>query len=304
MPSRKSRILVIEDDVDLAKILVTYLSSRGYFVDFVHDGASALTYASRHSYDAVICDLGLPNMDGIEVIRELKTSERNAQTPILVASGQLDDARIEALNQLRVIKTISKPYAPTQIDAELAKIAQAHNQAKGYAGGVIELFARCSNEIIDFYTGQVATMGKAEIRKEKERLGPIAATIDLYGTVLYGYMNLQCNPLLLRAIGAKAYGPAAPPPEQLTDFAAELCNQIAGRLKTVCSEMGVSVVIGLPYLHNGAEITVPRKLSTPPIHIPFSFSSGAEAHVEFALGEPDDLISSLETKDFPIFVYG
>ena len=59
------RLLVVEDDLPLAEALTTLLTSSGYAVDCVHDGASAEALAAAEQFDLVILDLNLPQMDGL-----------------------------------------------------------------------------------------------------------------------------------------------------------------------------------------------------------------------------------------------
>ncbi|CAN5811779.1 response regulator transcription factor [soil metagenome] len=66
------RLLVVEDEVDLADAVVRGLRREGYAVDVVHDGAAALDVLGVHAYDLVCLDLGLPDMDGLALCRRLR----------------------------------------------------------------------------------------------------------------------------------------------------------------------------------------------------------------------------------------
>jgi hypothetical protein len=79
------RILLVEDNLSLAEGLVTLLRQSGYAVDVVHDGASAEALAAAESFDLVILDLNLPQMDGIEVLRKMRARKNPAAVMILTA---------------------------------------------------------------------------------------------------------------------------------------------------------------------------------------------------------------------------
>jgi len=85
------RLLIAEDEVDLAEALTAFFEHNRFTVDAVHDGLSAYEYACMDSYDAIILDVMMPKMDGIEVLRKLR--EKGDRTPImmLTAKAQKDD---------------------------------------------------------------------------------------------------------------------------------------------------------------------------------------------------------------------
>ena len=84
-----STLLLVEDDPQLRRALALTLRSRGYSVTDVGDGASALDLLARSRVDAVILDLGLPDIDGIDVIRRLRPG---LSTPIVVLSARRDQS--------------------------------------------------------------------------------------------------------------------------------------------------------------------------------------------------------------------
>lgn len=80
------RILLVEDDESLGEGLRTALRRAAYAVDWLRDGASALTAIRDGGFDLVVLDLGLPHVDGIEVIRQARRA--GAEVPILVLSAR------------------------------------------------------------------------------------------------------------------------------------------------------------------------------------------------------------------------
>src|SRR3954454_13326490 len=80
------RILLIEDNQDLAATLWDYLESHGYAVDHAADGVRGLRLAMGGEHDLVVLDLGLPRLDGLEVCRQLRAAGR--QVPVLMLTGR------------------------------------------------------------------------------------------------------------------------------------------------------------------------------------------------------------------------
>jgi DNA-binding response OmpR family regulator len=81
------RILVIEDNQDIAANLGDFLEDRGHTVDFAADGITGLHLAVVHDFDAIVLDLNLPGLDGLEVCRKLRNEARK-QTPVLVLTAR------------------------------------------------------------------------------------------------------------------------------------------------------------------------------------------------------------------------
>lgn len=66
------RTLIVEDDIRLARALERILQENGYLVDTVHDGASGRDWAIVGPYNAIVCDVMLPGMDGFEAVRAIR----------------------------------------------------------------------------------------------------------------------------------------------------------------------------------------------------------------------------------------
>ena len=85
------RLLIAEDELDLAEALTVFFEKNQFSVDAVNDGFAAYEYGSTGEYDAIILDVMMPKMNGIEVLRKLR--EEGIHTPVmmLTAKGQKDD---------------------------------------------------------------------------------------------------------------------------------------------------------------------------------------------------------------------
>lgn len=117
------RILVIEDNSDIAANLGDYLEDRGHTVDFAADGVTGLHLAVVHEFDAIVLDLNLPGMDGLEVCRKLRNEARK-QTPVLMLT-----ARDSLDNKLAGFDSgaddyLIKPFALQEVDVRLNALAR------------------------------------------------------------------------------------------------------------------------------------------------------------------------------------
>ncbi|WP_329436522.1 MULTISPECIES: response regulator [unclassified Streptomyces] len=111
-----TRVLVVEDDPQLVRALVINLQARQYGVDPAPDGATALRLAAARQPDAVVLDLGLPDMDGTDVIKALRGWTR---VPILVLSARrASDEKVAALDA-GADDYITKPFSMDELLARL-----------------------------------------------------------------------------------------------------------------------------------------------------------------------------------------
>lgn len=114
-----ARILVVEDDREIVDVLRRTLRADGFTVEGVGDGAAALETAPDFLPDLVILDLGLPDMDGEEVCRELRLGQETARVPILMltARTELDD-RVSGLDS-GADDYLTKPFEREEILARI-----------------------------------------------------------------------------------------------------------------------------------------------------------------------------------------
>ena len=118
-PATRGRILLVEDEPALVRALRINLRARHYEVATASAGRAALTEAARRPPDAVILDLGLPDLDGIEVIRELRTW---SQAPVIVLSGRAGPGdKIGALDA-GADDYVTKPFSMEELLARLRAV--------------------------------------------------------------------------------------------------------------------------------------------------------------------------------------
>ncbi|WP_367318692.1 response regulator [Streptomyces sp. HUAS ZL42] len=111
-----TRVLVVEDDPQLVRALVINMRARQYGVDAAPDGATALRLAAARQPDVVVLDLGLPDMDGVEVIKALRGWTR---VPVLVLSARTaSDEKVAALDA-GADDYITKPFSMNELLARL-----------------------------------------------------------------------------------------------------------------------------------------------------------------------------------------
>ena len=131
------RVLIVEDEIDLADSLAEGLRNEGYLVEVVHDGAAALVRAGQSDVDIMILDRDLPLLHGDAVCRTLRGQQHPMRILMLTASGTLDD-RVTGLD-LGADDYLAKPFAYVELLARLRALgrrASEGNRVVLTAGGV------------------------------------------------------------------------------------------------------------------------------------------------------------------------
>ncbi len=126
------RILIVEDEAELARQLQETLRGAGFVVDAAADGEEGLYYGNEYDYDAAIIDLGLPKLGGIELIRRLREGDRRFPVLILTARDHWQD-KVEGL-EAGADDYLTKPFRMEELQARLNALVR---RAAGYASPVI-----------------------------------------------------------------------------------------------------------------------------------------------------------------------
>ena len=119
-------ILIVEDETDLAQILVDYLKRDGFTASTIADGLAALTELLRSPPDLLILDVMLPGLDGISILRELR---KTSNLPVIMAT-----ARVEEIDRLIGLELgaddyICKPYSPREVVARVKTVLRRSQPA-------------------------------------------------------------------------------------------------------------------------------------------------------------------------------
>lgn len=127
------RILVVEDEPNLSSQLKARLTEEGFIVDLAGDGEEGLYFGREYDYDAAVVDLGLPKLDGMDLIAELRRENRDFPVLVLTARGNWKD-KVEGL-EAGADDYLTKPF---QIEELLARLNALMRRAAGYASPVLE----------------------------------------------------------------------------------------------------------------------------------------------------------------------
>ncbi|WP_412494859.1 response regulator transcription factor [Vibrio cyclitrophicus] len=186
-----SRVLVVDDDIQLCELLGEVLENEGYHVDTVHCGESALEFIQSHPVDLVLLDVMLPNLSGIQVARRI--CQRFA-TPILMLTALNDDASMLDGYQAGADQYIAKPFNVPELLTRIKVILRRvgfERQRQSLASsnqGLGEQLARLpltgtEKDLLDYLVkndGIVVSKSDLQIHVLKKELCPFDCNLDMH----------------------------------------------------------------------------------------------------------------------------
>jgi two-component system OmpR family response regulator/two-component system copper resistance phosphate regulon response regulator CusR len=119
-------ILVVEDDVRLARRIASTLTEAGHYPTVVHDGEGALAKTRETPFDLIILDIILPGMDGFDVLRRLRAEHLTSRVFVVTARGALED-RLTGL-QLGADDYLTKPFAMPELVARVHALGHRYSE--------------------------------------------------------------------------------------------------------------------------------------------------------------------------------
>jgi DNA-binding response OmpR family regulator len=148
-----TRILVVEDEPDIALGLQDDLARQGYHVDTAADGEQALRRATAEPWDLIVLDVMLPKIDGFEVCRELR--RQRIKTPIILLTAKVQEAEKVLGLELGADDYVTKPFSPRELRARIkAVLRRVGDESMGVE--------RVGDIEVDF--------DRAEVRREGARI--------------------------------------------------------------------------------------------------------------------------------------
>lgn len=145
------KVLVVEDEQTLAAQIAEALTQHQWTVEQSHDGIDALYRATSETWDAIVLDLGLPKLDGLTVLRSLRSE--HIHTPIIILSARTElHQRIDGLNA-GADDYLTKPFQMAEL---VARLSVQRRRAAGHAASVLQIGALTLNT----QTASVTWQGK------------------------------------------------------------------------------------------------------------------------------------------------
>jgi two-component system OmpR family response regulator len=155
------RVLIVEDDSEIQRLLTAALTAAGYAIDCASGGEDGLHLGATESYDAIILDLGLPQIDGLSILERWR--KESVVTPVLILTAR--DSWTEKVKGLRAGADdyVAKPF---QMEEVIARIEALIRRAKGITSSIVSIGALTLDtaQSMVFRDGHPITMTPLEYR--------------------------------------------------------------------------------------------------------------------------------------------
>ncbi len=116
---KRQRILIVDDNADDCELYKLFLQSRGYVVTIASDGEDAVTRALNGTFDLVVLDIGLPKLDGVQVLTLLRSYTSTSRLPVITLSARTGEAVRAAALHAGADLALEKPLAPEDLEAAI-----------------------------------------------------------------------------------------------------------------------------------------------------------------------------------------
>jgi two-component system OmpR family response regulator len=168
------RILIAEDDPSIAEALRFALTQTGYAVDSVHDGASADDALENGAFALLILDLGLPRIDGFELLRRLRA--RNVSMPVLILSARdKPEEKVTGLD-LGADDYLTKPFSVNELQARVRALLRR----RSHAAPLVATYAGLTFNTV----GRTATLNGSTLALSSHETGVLEALLHRFGQVV------------------------------------------------------------------------------------------------------------------------
>lgn len=153
------RILIAEDEVEIAKALKLLLEKNKFTVDIVHNGNDAWNYVRQMDYNVVVLDIMMPEIDGLEVLRRMRSQKMTVPVLLLTAKAEIED-RVTGLNA-GADDYLPKPFAASEL---IARVKALSRRSMNYSDSIL----REGNISLDCNCYELSANGRSVRLNNKE----------------------------------------------------------------------------------------------------------------------------------------
>lgn len=234
--NNKYKILLVEDETNIRKFVKALLEANGYMVIETENAANGMMMLFSHIPDLIILDLGLPDKDGIELLREIR---KEWSVPVMVLSARSDEKdKVEALDS-GANDYVTKPFGAAELSARIRSILRNARQNMKTAGGDTEKFETGGLTII--YDARKIYLDGVEVKLTQTEFNIVKFLSEHFGKVL------TYSAIIKEIWGMSDYGSVKKLQVNMANIRKKL-NLRPGDNKYISNELGVGY-----RMHNDAE---------------------------------------------------
>ena len=285
MGKEPKKILLVDNDKELLNSLESEFDKTQFKIFAVDDGFKAIEMINDTKFHAILFDVNLPKMDGIQLAGYIKANSLNRDTHLFLMAENANQKTFAKLVRIELADLIKKPFDKKEVVERVSEIV-FQKYPDNYDSNIIEIFSEAACDVIEYYFGDLPEKGSLTVRSDSPKHGcTMTGLIPLFGKKLFGSISLSCQKEFVELLCLKVF---ADRKVELTDnlradLLRELINQIAGRAKRSFKKVGIFCAIGLPEAVIGDGHKVMHKVSSQILLRPLSID-GVSCYLEMCLG--------------------
>ena len=282
-------VLIVDDEPEILGLLQEAFTDQGWKVRAACHGREALAMLQEERFDAILSDLTMPEMDGVQLIRNAKGKGLNPHAPFFVLSGTLCQDTLRSIDELGVSQIMLKPFDPFSV---VRKVKTNYLLDQGKTGKssidfdteIMDAVVRSMQEVVAFYLGDRGHVGTPELKDQALARGYFTAQMPFHQKGTIASVAFTCDKNFLQKSFAAMFPgkPGTNWKDFAPDIAREMCNQIGGRMKNYLVRMGYEISLGIPQVTMGPGHKIIHAISGPVVLVPLE-SADCKICVEFTM---------------------
>lgn len=268
-------LLIVEDEPLLLQGLKDVFDANGFQATAVNNGMFASGLVRNKAFSAIISDIKLPGMSGLQLVSAIRESSLNKDAPIFLITGYAEADIVKRASQLSIAKFMIKPF---EID-DLFKLVSQHmaaKKAKTYDVRILNCCIKAAQEVIANHFKKPTLIGKPQVKGEPVPKGFASGTTCFRGAGISGTLTLTFD----HSFVSNALTLAGGRDIVFASISADLACQVSSKIKENADHLGLQLEVGLPGIELGPTNRNGEKAARPAIFIPI-MTDNATCVLEF-----------------------
>jgi DNA-binding response OmpR family regulator len=305
--SDKAKILLVDDELDIVDYLTGVFDGAGYECIGVSSPMEGIKKAKEESFAAIISDLKMPKMSGIEMISHIKTSPHNANTPVVILSGTLTDEMTLRFEKLGIIDVMSKPPEMDILLRIIEKAAKNRTKKTGrhYNPKITKMFSDAFSNAVKSHLADRIVISDPVVNERSLTNIEYCGMVTLLGRRLSGVLSISYQAGFTSEFARVMMGGdiAGMQLDIFESSAGEVAEQVAHAVvDQLRGEMGFYVESLAPLVVHGRHATNPLPATQPRV-MSIGTLNGKNCYMEFALLDlAQDFAGNSDSVDSKIFI--
>jgi CheY-specific phosphatase CheX len=247
---------------------------------------AAARFVEGQRLDGVVAFFNAQRKGVLPFVAGVRGSERNGRTPVYVIASEVDAESVKRLSALGVASIMVAPAGAGEVVQRLERaLAAPAARPRAYDVRVINCFLAAAREVLDFYLGTPAKVGRPAVKQGNRAAGFVTGLIAFSTDSQLGSLSATFEQAFVNILAGKIFGDATTPLDEAAyaDLAGEMCNQVLGKAQANLAALGIKIRMGLPEVVVGPDHVVFHKVDEPIIMIPIR-TGATTCVIEFAMG--------------------